>query len=212
MHLLPIKIITHIHFCVVEEIVHTWPKNNYIFITFIFVSVVRGCLMTSGSWRALHQMPMVTHLLERVALQTSTSLPSMVSSCSLVGVCFFKQAPLLHATSDMFRMHGGLRCIAVFRYAQIHMWIGTFSFEYEYEIEYEYEFLISNNSPPLNPNLSLLLTSRSGDCRNKIDVTSDHLKHANKIWKVVLVLNLVLVLKSKGLQYYHQENHPNKEW
>ena len=69
--------------------------------------------------------------------------------------------------------------------------IGTFRLEYEYEIEYEYECLLSNQSPPLNPNPPLLLTSRSGDCRNKIDVTSDHLKHANRIWKVV-------ELKSKG--------------
>ena len=73
--------------------------------------------------------------------------------------------------------------------------LGTFRFEYEYEIEYEYEFLISKQSPPLNPNFSLLLTSRSGDCRGKIDVTSDHLKHANRIW------NVVLVLKSKGPYY-----------
>ena len=36
--------------------------------------------------------------------------------------------------------------------------------EFEYQIEYKYEFLISNQSPPLNPHSSLLLTSRSGDC------------------------------------------------
>ena len=57
----------------------------------------------------------------------------------------------------------------------VSLLLGTFRFEYEYEIEYEDEFLISNQSSPLNPNSSLLLTSRSGDCRNKIDVTSDHL-------------------------------------
>ena len=73
--------------------------------------------------------------------------------------------------------------------------LGTFRFEYQYA------FLISNQSPPLNPHSSLLLTSRSGDCRNEIDVTSDHLKHANMIWEVVLELDLVLILISKGPYY-----------
>ena len=54
-------------------------------------------------------------------------------------------------------------------------------FEHEHEIDYEYEFLISNQSPLLNPHSSLLLNSRSGDCRNKIGVISDHLKHVNKV-------------------------------
>ena len=67
--------------------------------------------------------------------------------------------------------------------------IATFRFEYEYE------FLISNQSPPLNPHSSLLLTS--------IDVTSDHLKYANRIWKVVLVL------KSKGPYCQSQESLPS---
>ena len=53
--------------------------------------------------------------------------------------------------------------------------IGTFRFEYEID-----KFLISNQSPPLNPNSFLLLTSRSGDARNKVFVTSDHLMHAYK--------------------------------
>ena len=66
--------------------------------------------------------------------------------------------------------------------------LGTFRFEYEYEIEYEHKFLISNQSSPLNPHSSLLLSSRSRDCRNKISVSSDHLKQAEKISKVVLVL------------------------
>ena len=66
--------------------------------------------------------------------------------------------------------------------------LGTFRFEHENKVEYDYEFLISNQSHPLNPHSSLLLTSRSGVCRNKIDVASHHLNHANKIWKVILVL------------------------
>ena len=72
--------------------------------------------MTSGFWRALRQMSMITHLPVDAAHQITTSLDSTVSLCSLAGVFFSKRAPLLRVTSGTSQMLGGLRCIAAFRF------------------------------------------------------------------------------------------------
>ena len=49
-------------------------------------------------------------------------------------------------------------------------------------------------SPPPPP---LLLTGRKRDSLKNTDVTHYYLRHVNQIWKVVPVLNLVLVLRSE---------------
>lgn len=69
--------------------------------------------------------------------------------------------------------------------------IGTFRFEYE--IENEYEIIISIQSPPLILTFPYCVIPAD----QGIVETSDPPKHANKIGKVVLVLNLVHVLKSE---------------
>ena len=59
----------------------------------------------------------------------------------------------------------------------------------------EYAFQVSNQSCSPRPLFSLLLISRDGDSKNWTGVSCDY------IWRVCsagLVLNLVLILQSKG--------------
>lgn len=64
--------------------------------------------------------------------------------------------------------------------------------------DYEDDFRILNQLHSQNGRSSLLPSSKEGGSRNKTAVTHYYITHGNKIWKVVLVLNLVPVLRSDG--------------
>ena len=75
--------------------------------------------------------------------------------------------------------------------------IATFRSDYENKTEHEYHFRISNQLRPQACRFSLLLTIREEGYRKNVHVAY-YLKHANKIRKVVLVLNPYLHSDLKG--------------
>ena len=73
--------------------------------------------------------------------------------------------------------------------------------EFQYEIEDEHDFRVSKQLRSQSSRSSLLLNSGRGYYGNDIGETDHNLTPATRNWKVVLVLNLALVVRSEDCEY-----------